>query len=88
MKRLYVSPAGRGTGIGRALASAIIEVAEDLGYREVRLDTLPSMVAALDMYRSFGFVEIEPYYKTPLQGTHFLRLTLGQSRGKAERRSN
>ncbi len=76
MKRLYVTPAGRGTGVGRALGSAVIEAAEKLGYSEIRLDTLPSMTAALNMYRSFGFEDIAPYYTTPLQGTHFLALRL------------
>lgn len=76
MKRLYVTPTGRGTGVGKALASTVIDVAGRLGYSEMRLDTLPSMVAALQMYRSFGFEDIEAYYETPLQGTHFLALKL------------
>src|ERR1700761_5669049 len=41
MKRLYVAPAGRGTGVGKALASTIITTAQQLGYSEMRLDTLP-----------------------------------------------
>jgi ribosomal protein S18 acetylase RimI-like enzyme len=76
MKRLYVTPAGRGTGIGKALGSTVIHVAEQLGYSEIRLDTLPSMVAALKMYRAFGFEDIPAYYQTPLEGTHFLALRL------------
>jgi len=72
MKRLYVTPSGRGTGVGKALAVRILEIADLLGYSEVRLDTLPSMVAARGMYRALGFVETEPYYDTPLEGTHFL----------------
>jgi len=78
MKRLYVTPSGRGTGVGKALASAIIVIAQQLGYSEMRLDTLPSMVAALRMYRTLGFEDIPAYYQTPLQGTHFLALKLGQ----------
>ncbi|OAP54502.1 hypothetical protein AYL99_10950 [Fonsecaea erecta] len=76
MKRLYVTPAGRGTGVGKALASAIIAVAEKLEYDEMRLDTLPSMTTALRMYRNFGFENIAAYYETPLEGTHFLSLKL------------
>ncbi|OCT52334.1 putative N-acetyltransferase [Cladophialophora carrionii] len=76
MKRLYVSPAGRGSGVGKALASTIISTAEKLGYSEMRLDTLPSMVAALNMYRALGFEDIPAYYETPLEGTHFLALKL------------
>lgn len=76
MKRLYVTPAGRGTGVGKALGSTVIEAAERLGYSEIRLDTLPSMAAALKMYRAFGFEDIPAYYQTPLEGTHFLALRL------------
>lgn len=80
MKRLYVTPEGRGTGVGKALVSQILDVAESRGYAEVRLDTLPSMIAALNMYRALGFVEIEPYYDTPMQGTHFLSLSLPRTK--------
>jgi GNAT superfamily N-acetyltransferase len=44
MKRLYVSPRGRGLGLGRALIDAIIGEAVRIGYHEMRLDTLSSMV--------------------------------------------
>ncbi|KIW12812.1 hypothetical protein PV08_07999 [Exophiala spinifera] len=76
MKRLYVTPSGRGMGVGKALAAEIIAVARRLGYSEMRLDTLSSMVAALAMYRALGFEEIPAYYDTPLEGTHFLSLAL------------
>jgi ribosomal protein S18 acetylase RimI-like enzyme len=76
MKRLYVSPEARGMGLGKALVHAIIKRAKDLGYREMRLDTLPSMIGAQQLYRRAGFVEIEAYYETPLKGTVFLGLDL------------
>lgn len=79
MKRLYVAPSGRGMGVGKALAVAIMATAGKLGYTEIRLDTLPTMVTALKMYRSFGFEDIPPYYETPLEGTHFLALRLSSS---------
>jgi ribosomal protein S18 acetylase RimI-like enzyme len=72
MKRLYVSPAGRGKGVGQALIEAITGVAGRIGYREMRLDTLPSMTAALGLYRKAGFLEIPAYYETPVKGTVFL----------------
>jgi ribosomal protein S18 acetylase RimI-like enzyme len=72
MKRLYVSPAARGLGLGRALLAAVLAEAERLGYCEIRLDTLPTMVAAIAMYRQAGFVPVAPYYDTAPAGTLFL----------------
>ena len=76
MKRLYVAPAGRGQGLGKALTLALIEAARVSGYREMRLDTLPSMADAQKLYRALGFVEIGAYYDTPIEGTVFMSLGL------------
>lgn len=77
MKRLYVSPRARGLGIGKALVDAVITAAGAIGYREMRLDTLPTMGEAVALYRTRGFVEIAPYYETPIVGTIFMAKRLG-----------
>ncbi len=76
MKRLYVRPKFRGNGIGRILALSIISETRRIGYKHMRLDTAPSLVEALSIYRSLGFREIEPYRYNPLQGARFMELTI------------
>ena len=81
MKRLYVRPAFRAHGIGRALVDRLIHEARSAGYQHLRLDTLPSMTGAQALYRRLGFREIAPYYDSPVEGTVFLELQLiGQAR--------
>lgn len=77
MKRLYVTPAGRGFGLGRKLVDAILDVASRLGYHEIRLDTLSSMHKATELYEKSGFKRIEAYYDTPLADTIFYARSLG-----------
>lgn len=77
MKRLYLLPASRGRGVGKALAGAVVEAARGLGYRELRLDTLASMTTAAALYERMGFERIAPYYAPTPPGTIFMRLALG-----------
>ena len=76
VKRLYVQPRGRGSGLGRRLARAVIERARRIGYRELKLDTLADMTQARALYASLGFRECAPYYDNPLPGVTYLSLSL------------
>ncbi|MBS0524048.1 MAG: GNAT family N-acetyltransferase [Proteobacteria bacterium] len=83
MKRLYVKPQFRGRrtadgrSIGRALAEDIVAIGRERGYQRLRLDTISGkMRQALSLYRSMGFVEIPPYYPSPIPDTAYLELVL------------
>lgn len=76
IKRLYVRPAFRGSGAGRALAEHVLRAAAGMGYKSVCLDTLPTMVGAIALYRSLGFAEVEAYTHNPVPGALFLGLGL------------
>ena len=83
MKRLYVKPAFRGRrtadgrSIGRALAEDIVAIGRERGYQRLRLDTITGkMRQALSLYRSMGFVEIPPYYASPIPDTAYMELVL------------
>ena len=77
MKRLYALSEFRGRKLGRQLAEAIMADARRIGYRAMRLDTLPSMVAARALYQSLGFRPIPRYNDTPGEGVIHLEIGLG-----------
>jgi GNAT superfamily N-acetyltransferase len=68
IKRLFVRPKARGAGVGKALVTAAITAAAELGYSEIKLDTLPQMEGAIALYKSNGFVSIPPYGSHPYPG--------------------
>lgn len=77
MKRLYMRQRFRGKGLGRVLAERIIADARQIGYRQLRLDTVePMMRTAVAMYRRLGFREIAPYRENPIEGALYMELQL------------
>jgi putative acetyltransferase len=76
VRRLFVRDEGRGRGLGRALTELLIAKARVAGFERLVLNTLPSMTAAIALYRSFGFDAIDPYSEEPLQDTLYLGLSL------------
>ena len=69
-KHLWLQPTARRRGLGRALLSELERLAADLGATEIVLDTHSSLAAAGALYRSSGYVEIEPYNDNP-NATHW-----------------
>ena len=76
MKRLFVRPQFQGRGLGRRLAWQIIREACRIGYREMRLDTLPKLKPAIAIYESLGFKRIPPYHDYANKEILFMALKL------------
>lgn len=77
VKRMFVDPAWRGRGVGRALIERLVEASRARGHREIRLGTLPEMLEAQALYRSVGFVPIDAYRSAEIGHPLFFALELG-----------
>ena len=76
VKRLYVRPQFRGSGLGKALMNALAAEARGIGYSELIADTIPTVMAtALAMYERLGFERITPYSDETPEAQH-IRLRL------------
>lgn len=58
VKRLWVTPSARGSGVGSALLQEALSLAKDLESRAVRLTVWPWREPALRSYRRLGFVAV------------------------------
>ena len=81
MKRLYVRPAARGRGAGRALCQRLLADATAAGYRMMKLDTEADFAAATGLYRSLGFAEIPRYNDDPEASTVWMGKVLPMQPG-------
>jgi GNAT superfamily N-acetyltransferase len=61
LKRMYVSPAVRGTGLGRRLVAALEAEARALGVRRLVLETGTRQLAAIALYHATGFHPVPLY---------------------------
>lgn len=76
LKRMYLKKQYRRLGIGELLLNKAIEAGYELGYKKIRLDTLPSMKSAIKLYERFGFKEIAPYRYNPIEGAKYFEKVL------------
>lgn len=75
VKRLYVQPQHRGSGIAAALYQALELHARECGYESLYLDTTDEMVAAQRFYSALGYKSAPRYNDNP-QATIFMRKDL------------
>jgi len=76
MKRLYVSPECRGMELGDKLVSEIIKHARDAGFKEMVLDTIEPLQAAIHLYKKMGFEECKAYYNNPMDDVVYMKKIL------------
>lgn len=76
MKRLYVKPTFRNTGLGKKLIETIIKFAQNNNYEKMKLDTLTKLEPAVKLYKLYEFVETKPYVYNPLNDVLYFEKTL------------
>ena len=76
LKRMYLREEVRGSGLGKQMLLQSIETAKSMQYQKMRLDTLPTMKPAIELYQKMGFYEIDPYRFNPITGSRFFEIDL------------
>jgi putative acetyltransferase len=76
LKRMFIKAAHRKEGVGALLLQKALEIARALQYKKIRLDTLDTMTPAINLYKKYGFYEIEPYYFNPEKNAIFFEKIL------------
>jgi GNAT superfamily N-acetyltransferase len=75
VKRVWLRPAARGRGIGRALMEALESDGRSLGLERLRLDTGDRQPEALGLFRALGYREIDDYNGNPF-ASHWMEKEL------------
>ncbi len=79
IKRIYVRADHRGPGFGPRLTQAVLDRGRELGFERVRVDTLPTMSAAIRFYQEMGFAPIASFWPHPVAGALFFEYKLPRS---------
>jgi GNAT superfamily N-acetyltransferase len=87
LKRMWVAESARGLGVGRRILNELEAHAAGHGVRVVHLETNGSLVEAINLYRSAGYVEVAPFNHEPYAHHWFeKRLTPAPPRHRSRRR--
>jgi GNAT superfamily N-acetyltransferase len=76
LKRMWVADAARGRGVGRRLLAELETAAAARGVRTLRLETNGTLVEAINLYRSTGYVEVPAFSDEPY-AHHWFEKQLG-----------
>lgn len=79
IERIYVRPDHRGPGFGPKLIRALLDRARELGYERIRVDAIPTMIAAIAYYQEMGFRGIPAYWSHPVPGTRFFERDVAEA---------
>ena len=77
VKRLYIQQTHRNQGCADRLLAILEEYALSMRYQSLKLDTLSSMVPAMNFYKKHGYVETSPYYHNPNENAVYFEKQLG-----------
>jgi GNAT superfamily N-acetyltransferase len=73
LKRMWVAASARGLGIGRRLLTELERLAAGHGVDAVRLETNGTLLEAISLYRSAGYVEVPAFNDEPYAHHWFLK---------------
>ena len=81
LEDLFVEPAHRGKGIGKALLKRLAEIAVERGYGRLEWSVLDWNTPSIEFYRSLGAVPMDEWIRYRLTGAPLMRLALGDRGG-------